>query len=222
MAVKDELKLLKAKREVQREINDLKKKGGDLDDAELKRLKVLEDRKRRISKVQAKANSDKEKAELSFIGIASKVSQLQDDIGKRITRNGREIFQFSNSFKLAASSMQPMVRGGMQMTDTYQGLAEIMDKMQKSADLAENYLGGGSKAMAGTTSEMTAAIDEWTKNIGGEASLATPEMDDEGNVIRTTYDISGNKEVMEHAQSMLDIYIPLKERFEEAVSTMGQ
>ena len=33
MAVKDELKLLKAKREVQREINDLKKKGGDLDDA---------------------------------------------------------------------------------------------------------------------------------------------------------------------------------------------
>jgi len=222
MAVKDELKLLKAKREVQKEINELKKRSNELDDSELKRLKVLEDRKRRISKIQAKANADKEKAELSFIGIASKVSQLQDDIGKRITRNGREIFQFSNSFKLAASSMQPMVRGGMQMTDTYQGLAEIMDKMQKSADLAENYLGGGSKAMAGTTSEMTAAIDEWTKNIGGEASLATPEMDKEGNVIRTTYDISGNKEVMEHAQSMLNIYLPLKERFEEAVSTMGQ
>jgi len=113
MAVKDELKLLKEKRNVEREINALKKKGVELSDSELKQLKVLEDRKRRISKIESKAQSDREKAELRFIGIASKVSQLQDDIGKRVTRNGREVFQFSNSFKLAASSMKPMVRVGM-------------------------------------------------------------------------------------------------------------
>ena len=210
MALKEEIKLLREKRKIEGEIKALKAEGVKLDDQGLAKLKALEDRKKRIAKIESKAAADREKSEFKFLGIASKVSALQDEIGKKQqvwTKTGtKSVFKFATSFKLAASNMQPMIRGGNAMTDTFSSIALLMDDISQSSELAENYLGGGSKEMAATTSVLKSHVgmyEEWAsgQNEGGQAF---------------------SKESMARGQEMLPKMIKMSGIFDSAITQIGE
>jgi len=197
----ESLKLLKERRKVEQDIANLKKETKDWGDAELRQLQELENRKKRIAKLEGKAAADRDKAELAYLGVASRVSTLQEDIGKRVERNGRSVFQLSNAFKIAASNMQPMVRGGVEMKDTYTGFASLMDDIAMNAEKAEMYLQGGSENMEATTSAMSSKIEELAK--ASEDSSLPPE-------------------TIKEAEKLLEVYTGLDSRFKEATMTMGE
>jgi len=210
VALKEEIKLLREKRKIEGEIKALKAEGVKLDDQGLAKLKALEDRKKRIAKIESKAAADREKSEFKFLGIASKVSALQDEIGKKQqvwTKTGtKSVFKFATSFKLAASNMQPMIRGGNAMTDTFSSIALLMDDISQSSELAENYLGGGSKEMAATTSVLKSHVgmyEEWAsgQNEGGQAF---------------------SKESMARGQEMLPKMIKMSGIFDSAITQIGE
>ena len=99
-----------------------------------------------------------------------------------------------------------MIRGGNAMTDTFSSIALLMDDISQSSELAENYLGGGSKEMAATTSVLKSHVgmyEEWAsgQNEGGQAF---------------------SKESMARGQEMLPKMIKMSGIFDSAITQIGE
>ena len=228
MAKQDQIKLLRQRRKVEKEITDLKRISRDLTNEELTQLKVLEDRKRRIAKLERTAQADREKAEYKFIGIQSKVSTFQDEIGKKTiqwTKNGsKEVFKFSNAFKLATSNMQPMIQGGVQMTKTYSSIANLMKDIAASSELAENYLGGGSKQMQATTTALSSQVEmyeEWASGIikGKETTTVDPTTGEE--TVTKGKDQKASTESTDRGKEMLPKMMRMSDMFDASITQIG-
>ena len=228
MAKQDQIKLLRQRRKVEKEITDLKRISRDLTNEELTQLKVLEDRKRRIAKLERTAQADREKAEYKFIGIQSKVSTFQDEIGKKTiqwTKNGsKEVFKFSNAFKLATSNMQPMIQGGVQMTKTYTSIAKLMKDIAASSELAENYLGGGSKQMQATTTALSSQVEmyeEWASGIikGKETTTVDPTTGEE--TVTKGKDQKASTESTDRGKEMLPKMMRMSDMFDASITQIG-
>ena len=226
MAQKDKIKLMRERRNLEKEISVLKKISRDLTNEELTQLKVLEDRKRRIAKLERTAQADREKAEYKSIGMQSRVSALQDEIGKKTiqwTKTGsKEVFKFSNAFKLAISSMQPLIKGGVQMTATYTSISKLMEDIAASSELAENYLGGGSKAMQATTSALSSQVDMYEQWASGVIKVEKTSIDPTTGEETTTIEEHGQtKEGTDRGKEMLPKMMRMSDMFDASITQIG-
>ena len=112
------------------EINDLKKKGAALTEAELKLLQKKRLEERSLKKEQAKHYKEQEENLIRQSGLTSKLEQLQDKIGK--------IYKHNN--KLVVETNAEFYKSGLHLTKNLTLTGSISDSIIKPLPILPQFL----------------------------------------------------------------------------------
>ena len=137
----EDIRILRERQQIEKEIAELRKKGKNLTDEELAAFSKLEARKKSLLKAESLALKEQQKLQSQSYTLQSKLSGLQDEIGQRVKRNGRFVFELAHGFRIAQSNMAPMIAGGVNLKNSFGDMGKLMDTLgvsvQRSSELLE-------------------------------------------------------------------------------------
>jgi len=144
--------------------------------------------KKKAQKEQAAADALHLKETMKMTGLESRLSDLQDKIGKVVKVNGRMVFQMSRDFKLAGLGAQNIVSVGKKWSSLMQQIAE-------HTSLANTYLDTGREAYKKITDELDKHNEKWliinkesqnyTEEVAGHAKAGSELNDVYRDVTKT-------------------------------------
>lgn len=156
----ENINILRERKQIEADISAIKKKGLDATDAELKQLQQLEDRKKSIAKAEAQALKERNKLESISYSLQSKVSSLQEDLGKKVKRNGRYVFEMAKSFRIAQSNMAPMIAGGVSLKNTMGDMGNLVNNLSEGFNKSEGYLTGNNDKVKELNDSLDAMVEK--------------------------------------------------------------
>ena len=138
----EDIKLLRERQQIEKEIAALRQKGKNLTDEELAIFSKLEARKKSLLKAESLALKEQQKNQSQAYSLQSKLSSLQDEIGQRVKRNGRFVFELAHGFRIAQSNMAPMIGQGVNLKNSLGDVGNLMDTLGTSIQKSSAYLEG--------------------------------------------------------------------------------
>ncbi len=162
----EDIRILRERQDIEREIAELKKKGKNLTDEELALFSKLEARKKSLIKAEQLALKEQQKNQSQSYTLQSKLSSLQDEIGQRVKRNGRYVFELAHGFRMAQSNMAPMISGGIVLKGSLGDIGNLMDNLGESVQKSSDYLEGTNDGVNRLLEGLAEAENQRTIDIG--------------------------------------------------------
>ena len=229
----EDIKLLRERQQIEKEIAALRQKGKNLTDEELAIFSKLEARKKSLLKAESLALKEQQKNQSQAYSLQSKLSSLQDEIGQRVKRNGRFVFELAHGFRIAQSNMAPMIGQGVNLKNSLGDVGNLMDTLGTSIQKSSAYLEGTDDNINKVLQSLEEAEQQRQIDINVDKSqLEELQKNAEGYfTAKSGIDYKVDPAVIKYAKDRLkeiemsnqagDKFIKIQDRMKEATDRMG-
>jgi len=229
----EDIRILRERQQIEKEIAELRKKGKNLTDEELALFSKLEARKKSLLKAESLALKEQQKLQSQSYSLQSKLSSLQDEIGQRVKRNGRFVFELAHGFRIAQSNMAPMIGQGVNLKNSLGDVGNLMDTLGASVQRSSELLEGTDDNVNRIINSLEEAEQQRQIDLDIDDSLLEElQKNAEGYFTANSgIDYNVDPNVQKQAQERLknfeaatqagDAFVRMQERMKEATDRMG-